>query len=82
MQTEQTLLDLGFQRHPDWDFTSTDTKNFRKEMPDGSVFRAYVVDCNGPEYVRLGKVVSPSGLVSGWRDCCSNGSVARKISSV
>lgn len=78
MQNEQTLIELGFSRHPDWDFQETQAKHFRKEV-NGKVYRAYVVDCNGPVYVSLGEVITPDGKVTRWQDCCSVGSVARKI---
>lgn len=78
MQTEQTLIELGFSRHPEWDFEETGARHYRKEV-NGKVFRAYEIDCNGPKYVSLGEVSTPDGKVKGWRDCCSLGSVARKI---
>lgn len=78
MQNEQTLLALGFKHHSDWDFECIGAKNFRLEKSE-KVFRAYVVDCNGSDYVSMGEVSTPDGKVKGWRDCCSIGSVARKI---
>lgn len=79
MQNEHTLINLGFERHPAWDWDSgSPTPHFRKQV-DSCTYRAYVVTCNGPVYVQMGKVTSPDGKVSSWKDCCSEGSVARKI---
>lgn len=87
--TAETLLALGFIRHPEWDWqnkrypdgaiTST-TEHYRLETPNAT-FRAYEVSCNGPRYVKLAKTVNEAGGVSawGWMDCVSNGSIARKI---
>lgn len=81
MQNEQTLLKLGFKHHPEWDFEEIGAKHYRKEI-SGKVFRAYEVNFNGPtSYVSLGEVITPDGKVKRWRDCCSSGSVARKINS-
>tara|TARA_R110002020_G_scaffold318905_7_gene534554 strand:- start:8572 stop:8835 length:264 start_codon:yes stop_codon:yes gene_type:complete len=86
MQTEQTLIDLGFKRHPKWD---TETKNHIGKATDvtphykmigpKAVWRAKPEVNNGIPYVIMGMVVSESGLVDRWRDCCSEGSVERKI---
>lgn len=82
--TEQTLLDNGFTRHPEWDYgtpgTRSHTPHYRLVTPHGT-FRAYEMRDNPPLYVRLGKIVNEAGQVSawGWLDCVSNGSVARKV---
>lgn len=78
MQNVQTLLDLGFERFPEWDYSDPITKHYRKEM-NGKVFRAYEVSCNGPVYVMMGEVSTKDGKVKSWMDCCSNGSVERKM---
>ncbi len=88
MQTEKTLLDLGFKHHPEWDMEIKDyngkvssvTRNY-KLVTGKIVWRAKPETNNGTPYVIMGKVVSHSGLVDRWRDCCSNGSVERKIYS-
>jgi hypothetical protein len=79
--TLQTLLDLGFERYPEWDYPGKDpTPQYRLVTPHGT-FRAYEERHNGPRYVRLGQVVNEAGQVCawGWMDCDSPGSVARKI---
>ena len=79
MNNKDTLLALGFDRFPDWDFENSGAEAFRL-IKSGFVFRAHVVDCNGPvEYVTLGVVVSEDGKVKKWMDCVSDGSVERKI---
>lgn len=86
MQTEQTLIDLGFKRHPEWDFEIKDYTGkvidvipHYKMIGSKAVWRAKPEVNNGTPYVILGMVVSESGLVDRWRDCCSVGSVERKI---
>ncbi|MBR8535435.1 hypothetical protein KDU71_07670 [Carboxylicivirga sediminis] len=89
MNNESTLLNLGFEPYPDWDFhiksipsgQITTTPHFRLEK-QGKVFRAYVEKNNGPVYVILGVIVKNNNLVDCWRDCCSNGSVERKINKI
>lgn len=80
MQNEQTLIDLGFKRYPEWDFKSNGQRHYMKVVGN-KTFRAYAIECNGPTYVTLGEVISPSGIVTRWMDCCSDGSVQRKINS-
>lgn len=77
MQNEQTLIELGFSRHKDWDSEDGVIQAFR--LVSDKIFRAHVVDCNGPTYVCLGEVVTNDGKVKRWMDCGSAGSVARKI---
>ena len=60
-----------------WD--SSQTKHYRLEK-EGIIFRAFVVECNGPVYVVLGVVIKANGIVDRWRDCISEGSIERKIS--
>lgn len=79
MNNEQTLLDLGFMHHPDWDFTNNGTKNYRLDTTDGLVFRAYVQLNNPPVYVVIGRIVGSNGIVGRWKDCVSEGSVKRFI---
>ena len=82
--TVQTLLDLGFERYPSWDYQRNGplsaTEHYRLVTPHGT-FRAYEERHNGPLYVRLAKVLNEAGQVNAWCwwDCVSNGSVARKI---
>lgn len=84
--TLQTLLDLGFERCPEWDYPAAkwpgarSTEHYRLITPHGT-FRAYEERSNGPRYVRLGLMVNEAGQVCawGWMDCDSPGSVARKI---
>ena len=77
MQDKNTLFELGFLRHPKWD--AGDQEHYRLDI-GGDTYRARVVDHNGPSpYVALGRVVTPDGKVDRWRDCCSNGSVVKKI---
>lgn len=78
MNNEQTLIDLGFQPHPDWDFTDIGVKHFRLQKGD-STFRAFVCDCNPPVYVQIGQVINGAGIVSRWKDCVSPGSVERFV---
>lgn len=88
MQTEKTLIDLGFKHHPEWDMeiknhigkVESVVKNY-KLVTNKVVWRAKPELNNGTPYVIMGKVVSDSGLVDRWRDCCSVGSVERKIFS-
>lgn len=81
MNNEQTLLDLGFQPHKDWDFANTGTKHYRLVTPEGLEFRAYVQLHNPPVYVEIGRVVNDKGHVQRWKDCVSEGSVKRFIDS-
>jgi hypothetical protein len=82
MNNEQTLLDLGFVHHPDWDWDNCGIKHYRLEN-DGIVYRAWVEDCNPPiDYVIIGVVSHlQKGLVKRWKDCVSEGSVKRFIDS-
>jgi hypothetical protein len=76
MNTVATLLALGFERHADWDFAAT--QHYRLQR-GATVFRAYVVESNPPGvYVRLGLVGDSKGRAH-FRDCISEGSVARKL---
>ena len=87
MQNEQTLLNIGFKHFPSWDFHQKGgggisefyRKNYRFDK-GGKTFRAYVDDTNPPTYVRMG-IVSDANInkVKCWMDCCSSGSVQRKI---
>jgi len=79
MQNENTLIELGFYHYPQWDGEFTRTKHYRKETPDGRIFRAAVIKSNGPQYVSIGEVCTPDGKVKRWKDCCSDGSVNRAI---
>jgi hypothetical protein len=81
MQNEQTLIELGFDRYPEWDSKDTGTKHYFKVVR-GKVFRAYEVTCNGPVYVTMGEVSTLDGKVKRWMDCCSEGSVHRKLLKV
>lgn len=83
MQNEKTLIELGFKRHPEWDSETTESPNYRLEFK-GLIFRAHVWNekqgyRNEHQFVGLGVVIKDTGLVDRWRDCCSNGSVKRKI---
>lgn len=80
MNTENTLIALGFVHYPEWDFKNPDTNHYRLEK-NGKIFRAHVNKNNGPWYVHLGIVVSDDGKVDKWRDCVSSGSVERKINN-
>lgn len=78
MQDEKVLEELGFKRHPEWDWKEANVEHYKLEKY-GQTFRAYVQKNNGPiVYVQLGVVCSPDGKVR-WMDCVSNGSVERKI---
>ena len=55
MQNTETLINLGFERYPIWDYDDPITKHYRKEM-NGKVFRAYEFTCNGPVYVIMGEL--------------------------
>ena len=58
MNNEQTLISLGFRHYKMWD--SSQTKHYRLEK-EGIIFRAFVVECNGPVYVVLGVVIKANG---------------------
>lgn len=80
MQDTSTLIELGFERFPEWDTKTTGTNHFRKEI-NGKIFRAFEVNFNGPvSYVTMGEVTTADGRVKRWMDCCSAGSVLKKIS--
>ncbi len=81
MQDEQTLLENGFLHHHEWDWWHIGIKHFRKEI-NGKVFRAYVIDYNGPVYVSMGEVITSDGMVRRWHDCSSPGSVAMTIDMI
>jgi len=76
MNNSATLLALGFVRRPEWDWANTEHYCLQH---GGAIFRAYVVEGNPPGvYVRLGLVGNEKGAAH-WRDCISEGSVARKL---
>ncbi len=78
MQDKEVLNELGFVRCPEWDWTDPITEHYKLEKY-GKVFRAYVVECNGPiPYVQMAVVTTPDGK-GRWMDCCSDGSVFKKI---
>lgn len=86
LQTEETLIELGFIRNPEWDF---EIKNnigkiinivpHYKLVVNDTMWRAYPQINNGTPYVTIGKVISKNKLVDAWIDCCSKGSVVRKL---
>jgi hypothetical protein len=89
--TAETLVSLGFERAPEWDYQHkrypdgaiiSITEHYRLVLPHG-VFRAYEERSNGPLYVRLAKVNEAGQQLDKWgySDCCSQGSVARKIAA-
>lgn len=81
MQNEQTLIDLGFSERPEWYNEATENKIFSL-LHDGKTFIAYVNYWETPEYITMGIFVKEKGksfVVDRWRQCCSLGSVARKI---
>lgn len=78
MNNEQTLLQLGFIRFPDWDYKEIGADHYRLDKSD-KVFRAYVMHHNPPTYVIIGEVTTPCGIVKRWKDCVSIDSVARFI---
>ena len=86
MQDKQTLLDLGFIRHKEWENKQFTMERYRLDL-DGLTFSAHVY---GPDqgfhgentFVTIGLVVDGSGIVSRWIDCCSPGSVKRKINQI
>lgn len=86
MQNEKTIIDLGFKRHPEWDIEIKNhigkvvsiTPNY-KLTTNKIIWRAKPEVNNGAPYIIMGKVVSDKGLVDRWRDCCSDGSVERKV---
>lgn len=79
LNDEAELLRIGFVRHPDWDWIDPVTEHYRLER-NGKVFRAYVQHNNQPIYAVLGVVTKElGGIVDRWRDCCSSGSVERKV---
>lgn len=76
---EAQLIRLGFKRFPDWDFKDPITEVYRLDTQT-NIYRAHVTRCNGPVYANLGIVIDEQrGIVDGWRDCVSNGSLERKI---
>lgn len=78
MNNEETLLSLGFERAPEWDWHNPTTEHYKLEK-GGEVFRAYVCRANGPDFVVMGVVCNELGHVDMWRHCISDGSVSRKI---
>lgn len=81
MQNEQTLIDLGFKERPEWHCQATENKTFSL-LRDGKTFVAYVNYWENPQYVTLGIFLREKGksfIVDRWRQCCSAGSVERKI---
>lgn len=83
MQNEKTLFKLGFKHYPEWDCSETGTPQYRLDF-NGLIFRAHVWNekqgfPNEHQFVSLGLVVKDGHLVDMWRDCCSTGSVKRKI---
>lgn len=79
VQDKEVLNELGFVRHPEWDWKENGTEHYKLEKY-GKIFRAYVVECNGPiPYISMGVVCSDDGKVERWMDCCSDGSTFRKI---
>lgn len=83
MQNEKTLLDLGFRHYPEWDCNETGTREYRLDYK-GLIFRAHVWNekqgyPNEKQFVALGIIVRNDRLVDRWRDCCSEGSIKRKI---
>ena len=86
MQNEQTLIELGFYHHPEWNNIQTGTKHYRLDYK-GLVFRAHIWGKDQgfhgiSEFVSLGLVVKHGHIVDYWRDCCSNGSVKRAIDKI
>lgn len=86
MQNEKTLIELGFKHYPEWDSEQTGTKDYRLDY-NGLVFRAHVWNerqgfPNEKQFVSMGLVVKDGHLVDRYRDCCSNGSVKRKIEKI
>lgn len=81
MQNKQTLIDLGFERNPDWDWHEIGTEHYQLKNDKG-LFRAYEVTWNGsPVYCMLGKVTKEKGIVDYWRDCQSEGSILKHITN-
>lgn len=79
LNDEYELIRIGFVRYPDWDWNDPQTEHYRLER-NGKVFRAYVNHNNPPIYSVLGIVIEEKrGIVDKWRDCCSPGSVERKV---
>ncbi len=80
MQTRQTLIDLGFEHNPDWDWLDLDVEHYQLKNDNG-LFRAYEVSWNGlPIYCILGKVTKEKkGIVDYWRDCQSERSILKHI---
>ncbi len=78
LNDEKQLELIGFKHYPDWDFADPYTPNYRLDLA-GKTFRAKVTRCNGPVYTQMGIVINEKGHVDRWRDCCSKGSVARKV---
>lgn len=79
MQNEKTLIELGF--------TDSENNGDYRLNYNGLVFRAHVWNekqgyRNEHQFVTLGLVVRDNNLVDRWRDCCSNGSVKRKIEKI
>lgn len=79
MQNEKTLIELGF--------TDSENNGDYRLNYNGLVFRAHVWNekqgyRNEHQFVSLGLVVRDNNLVDRWRDCCSNGSVKRKIEKI
>lgn len=86
MQNEQTLIELGFKHFPEWDCKQTGNKHYKLDY-NGLIFRANVWNKkqgypNEKQFVSMGLVVKNGHLVDYWRDCCSNGSVKRKIEKI
>lgn len=84
MQTTKDLLDLGFIRHPKWDYTETSVEHYKLERA-GIVFRAYIEENNGTLYCILGVVVPSKlerGIVDRWRDCTKHNSVKLVIENI
>jgi hypothetical protein len=83
MQNEKTLLDLGFKHYPEWDSPEINSMHYRLEK-DGLIFRAKVWGDNqgyhGSQiFVGMGIIIRDNNIVDRWRDCCSTGSVERKV---
>ena len=78
MNNEQTLINLGFIRYPEWDYKSSGAEHYRLDK-EGKTFRAYVNRvCGPPVFIEFGEVVNEKGHCT-FRDCVSEGSVQRKL---
>ena len=85
MQNYNTLLELGFKHHKEWDSEDVETKHYKLDF-NNKIFRAIVYDasCGFPNkltFVTIGIVVN-GDKVDRWRDRCSDGSVGRFINKL